>query len=365
MSPTKPRRGQIVLSPDVLPAGIVGEAYNQTISASGGREPYKYSFTGSLPPGLSLSTGGIISGTPSYVGVSSFAIAARDRKSATGSQAYTIDVSGAEQPQPEPSFPVSRGHQAKIFERIHHVPIASYGRKYIAAGGGAPGDTTTGLVSNWQFTDGTGLSAIDSGPAANNATIPGANWLTDAAGPCFGFDNTTPHFAHADLIASYQGNTITIFCWINNSTAASNAIIFTHLDYGQVPIQQAWLLATDQASGTHVRWWCCDDGNGASTAHYRELISSYTPFGTGVWTSLAARFNNGAMDIFVNGIKDPSPTVTGSITTLWPATIGLGFATMANNNAWTASGLTFKGKKFRFYNIAKTDADILAIHNLG
>ena len=53
-----------------LPAGTEGQAYNTTLTASGGSPPYTWSITGTgqpdqAAPGLTLSSGGMISGTPS------------------------------------------------------------------------------------------------------------------------------------------------------------------------------------------------------------------------------------------------------------------------------------------------------------
>jgi len=51
-----------------LPSGTVGTAYSQTFAASGGTSPYSWSVTsGTLPAGLSLSTAGILNGTPTTV----------------------------------------------------------------------------------------------------------------------------------------------------------------------------------------------------------------------------------------------------------------------------------------------------------
>jgi len=47
-----------------LPNGAVGVAYNKTLSVQGGTTPYTWSTVGSLPNGLALSQGGVISGTP-------------------------------------------------------------------------------------------------------------------------------------------------------------------------------------------------------------------------------------------------------------------------------------------------------------
>jgi len=50
-----------------LPSGTVGFAYNTSLSATGGTAPYTWTQSG-VPPGLTFSSGGIISGTPATVG---------------------------------------------------------------------------------------------------------------------------------------------------------------------------------------------------------------------------------------------------------------------------------------------------------
>ncbi len=62
-----------------LPNGVVNQAYSQTLQAQGGVGPYTYALTaGALPPGLTLSNSGVISGTPTAVGASSFTVTATD-----------------------------------------------------------------------------------------------------------------------------------------------------------------------------------------------------------------------------------------------------------------------------------------------
>ncbi|GFP29816.1 putative Ig domain-containing protein [Candidatus Hakubella thermalkaliphila] len=62
-----------------LPPATGGVAYNCPLQASGGRPPYSFSLvSGSLPPGLSLSRDGRISGTPNLVGTFKFAVQVRD-----------------------------------------------------------------------------------------------------------------------------------------------------------------------------------------------------------------------------------------------------------------------------------------------
>lgn len=85
----------ITLSPATLPSGTTALAYTATsISASGGTAPYTYAVPpGTLPVGLSLSSAGDISGTPTLAGTSSFTITATDAVGFTGSQAYSITIS--------------------------------------------------------------------------------------------------------------------------------------------------------------------------------------------------------------------------------------------------------------------------------
>jgi len=86
--------GPLVLTPTTLPAATNNIAYNQTISASGGAQPYTYAITaGGLPTGLTLDpSAGAISGTPTTDGTFAFTITATDANGATGSLAYSVQV---------------------------------------------------------------------------------------------------------------------------------------------------------------------------------------------------------------------------------------------------------------------------------
>ncbi|WP_343699564.1 putative Ig domain-containing protein [Caulobacter sp.] len=74
----------------------VGQYYSATISASGGSAPYTYTVaTGSLPTGLSLSTSGVLSGTPSSAGSFDFQIQSSDSVGNQGYTQYTLAVAAA------------------------------------------------------------------------------------------------------------------------------------------------------------------------------------------------------------------------------------------------------------------------------
>ncbi|WP_428628099.1 putative Ig domain-containing protein [Sphingopyxis sp.] len=86
----------ITIAPETLPAGTVGIAYNQTATASGGVASYGYALSaGALPPGLTLSAGGVFAGTPTAGGTFNFTLTATDANGQTGSRAYSLAIGAA------------------------------------------------------------------------------------------------------------------------------------------------------------------------------------------------------------------------------------------------------------------------------
>ncbi len=78
-----------------LPAGVVNASYSASLTASGGTTPYAWSIiSGSLPPGLSMSSAGVISGTPTTTGTFNFTARVSDSSNPaqTASQALSILV---------------------------------------------------------------------------------------------------------------------------------------------------------------------------------------------------------------------------------------------------------------------------------
>lgn len=68
----------IDLQPSSLDPASVGTTYAETITASGGTAPYQFTHTGNLPPGLTLSTDGVVSGVPTLRGAFPFSVTAMD-----------------------------------------------------------------------------------------------------------------------------------------------------------------------------------------------------------------------------------------------------------------------------------------------
>ncbi len=86
----------ITVNPTNLPNGTVGTAYNQTATATGGTAPYAFTVSaGALPGGLTLNTGGALTGTPNAAGVFNFTLKATDANGCFGTRAYTVTINSA------------------------------------------------------------------------------------------------------------------------------------------------------------------------------------------------------------------------------------------------------------------------------
>ncbi|MCC6390036.1 MAG: putative Ig domain-containing protein [Bryobacterales bacterium] len=86
---------QLTVSTTSLPGGSVGQAYNQTLFASGGSgSGYTWTLqSGTLPAGLTLASAtGVISGTPSANGTSSFTVQVADSAGGIASKPLSITI---------------------------------------------------------------------------------------------------------------------------------------------------------------------------------------------------------------------------------------------------------------------------------
>lgn len=85
-----------IASPATLPPAVVGVAYSQTLTATGGVAPYTWQVvSGSWPAGLSMSTAGAITGTPSAAGTYVFTAQVKDGASEAATQSFSLTVAGA------------------------------------------------------------------------------------------------------------------------------------------------------------------------------------------------------------------------------------------------------------------------------
>ena len=76
-----------------LAGGTVAMSYSQTVAASGGNPPYTFAISsGSAPPGLALSASGVLSGTPTVAGTSSFDVTVTDSSKVSIARTYQVTI---------------------------------------------------------------------------------------------------------------------------------------------------------------------------------------------------------------------------------------------------------------------------------
>jgi putative Ig domain-containing protein len=84
------------INPTALPQGEVTSPYSQTLSASGGAgPPYTWAVKSGSLSGLTLSAGGVLSGTPTSTGTLNFMVQVTDSAGGKGTLAFTLTIIAA------------------------------------------------------------------------------------------------------------------------------------------------------------------------------------------------------------------------------------------------------------------------------
>lgn len=150
--------------------GKKGEPYTMQLQAANGKPPYSWTIaTGSLPSGLSLNTGGVISGTPTVFGSFPFGVRVTDSTGVSAVASFTLTIL----PDIEPLRILSDG------EQIEGSTGVEYSAQLFFAGGVPPrvwslatGALPPGLTLN-------GASGLISGIPTNPGTFNFTVRLTD------------------------------------------------------------------------------------------------------------------------------------------------------------------------------------------
>jgi large repetitive protein len=122
-----------------MPAGTVGQPYSKTFEGAGGcgpALPYQYTLIGgTLPPGLSLSFSGTISGTPSNAGSYSFWVNLSDQnppsadwcRPSEAQREFTIVVNGGAQAVPLSIVPTVLAPSATTLDTPYSFQLSAQG----------------------------------------------------------------------------------------------------------------------------------------------------------------------------------------------------------------------------------------------
>lgn len=200
----------ITLSPTSLSNGTVGTSYSASITASGGVSPYTYTVSsGTLPTGLSLTSGGTLSGTPTTVSTSSFIVKATDANAngaIEGTRSYSMTVVAA-----IPNITVASSNDPLPDEKAYSVANTT---TFTATGGTSPYTyaVTSGTVP-------TGMSLSSGGVLSGTPTQVVAAHLTVTATDAHGYTGTK------DVILNVKAPTISISP--SSITAATGGVAYS------------------------------------------------------------------------------------------------------------------------------------------
>lgn len=197
-----------------LPVATVGETYSAMLMASGGVSTRTWSLlSGTLPPGLSLSTTGEISGTPTVSARAQFTVRVEDT-SGSATRALALDA-------PPP--------------------------------GGFVDDPD--LILHYTFDEGTGARVWDSAPVGNNhsTNVAAAHWVADgrfggAYGPVDASAGIAPFYPaqQADLDFDPRADAFTIAVWVRTTNPGGyNTILGKDGTPPDWPVQyRLWTVGT-------------------------------------------------------------------------------------------------------------------------
>ena len=105
-----------------LPGGNQDVFYSQTLEATGGTTPYTWSVGAGLPPGLSLSSSGVLSGTPSTIGTYNFSVQVSGGGTATKPFSLTIGGPTSVAPTAVSVTPSSGSGSSQTFAFLYSDP---------------------------------------------------------------------------------------------------------------------------------------------------------------------------------------------------------------------------------------------------
>jgi hypothetical protein len=154
-----------VITTTTLPNPVNGVAYNQTILASG--SPSTFAVTaGTLPTGLSLSSGGVLSGTPTVNAVFTFTVTATN-PCGSDPQAYSVTVSN-----------LCVAPVITTTTLPNPVVGTAYSQTVVASGTASTFAVTSGTLPN-------GLSIAAGGAITGTPTVAGPfSFTITATNPC-------------------------------------------------------------------------------------------------------------------------------------------------------------------------------------
>jgi hypothetical protein len=135
----------ITVAPVNPSAGTVSLTYPEfTFSANGGSPPYTWAAAGTLPPGLTLSTGGSVSGTPTQAGTFSFSVTPSD-SAQTPQKGPALQVQIVISAAPPPDNFTTLAARLTVPRSGHTATLLTSGKVLSTGGGNGVADASAEL----------------------------------------------------------------------------------------------------------------------------------------------------------------------------------------------------------------------------
>jgi hypothetical protein len=249
--------GPIINTAGALPDGYAGQAYSQTYTSFRTSGATTWSVTnGSLPPGLTLSSAGLLSETPTATGIYNFTVRLADASPAFVEQAFSLAIY-------------------------------------------APQPPSAGLISWWQAE-----SNANDVIGSNHGTLTnGATFGPGKAGQAFALDGVNDHI-NIPNSASLQPTSLTLEGWFNFSgTGGDPALMARAVGTGVLNSFVIWLN-----SGT------LRVGIGDSVGGGNGVGVPFTPV-VGQWYHIAFTFDNSTQraSLYLDGALIGTNVTSGTI----------------------------------------------------
>ncbi len=297
----------ITITPALLPGGTVAQAYAQTLSVSGGTAPYSYAVTaGAMPAGVTISSDGTLSGTPTVSGTFNLTVTATDAQNFSASRSYTLTIAV--------QAPVAGAANATVAANStgNAVTLALSGgaATSVAVVSSPSHGTATAAGTSINYTPTAGFSGTDSftytATNASGTSVPATVTVTVTA-PTF-----TVSPASGPLPSATVGSAFTVTLTSSGGNAPYSYTA-TGLPAGITLSAGGTFSGTPTTPGNYTVTVTITDANGATgTASYTLAVAAQVPVAGAVTTTVAAYSTGNLVTLALSGGTATSVAVASS-----------------------------------------------------